>query len=590
MTQPAPEQRFGAYVIVRQLGVGGMGTVWEARHEKLRKRVAIKTLNANVALNPEAVARFVREGELASKIEHPHIVDITDVGVQDGIPYLVMEYLDGEAMADLIERSPNGLPVDTVVDLTLPALDALDCAHNAGIVHRDLKPDNIFLTRSRSGDVHPVVLDFGISKMEGAAGARLTQTSSVMGTPYYMSPEQARGAKHIDARSDQFALGLVLYEALSGRRAVQGESALEIIHNISMCEFVGLATLRPDLPKAVVAVVERMLRPRAAERFASLRDVGSELVPFAGARAQALWRGVFGAAASASTDAGFAGTVTGVATRPSTTLSGAAGESMAPPAPSAPRNGALWIGVAAGGVALLAVAGVVVKLVAGGPDTPETSYAATTLPVAPIAVNAAPPPAQLTALELRVRTSPATATVMLDGHEIGRGSAAMLLPRDGSPHWMEVRADGYQPHRIQFLDIAPVELIELEPLSRRHRGPVVARTSVMTSGGLVAAPAEVRAAANEAAAAQAAAAQAAAVQTGAAQAAEAQAAAARANQERANAAQAAAQAAAAQAVAAPPQPVAAAHTEPARTEPVRTERRHPDDDARTGANGSAIMR
>lgn len=270
--------------------------------------------------------------------------------------------------------------------------------------------------------------------------------------------------------------------------------------------------------------------------------------------------------------------------RPSTTLSGAAGESITPPAPSAPRNGALWIGVAAGGVALLALVGVVVKVVAGRPDAPEASHVSATSPVAPIAVNAAPPAPQLSAMELRVRTSPPTATVMLDGREIGRGSAAMLLPRDGSPHWMEVQAAGYQPHRIQFLDIAPVELIELERLSRRHRGPVVARTSMMTSAGLVAAPAEV----HEAAAAQAAAAQ---------QATAAQTAATQADEARAAASQAAAQAAAAQQAAAARQPepaaarVEAVAAEPTRAEPPRTERRRePADDTRVGANGSAIMR
>lgn len=431
MSQPAPGELFGAYRIVRQLGAGGMGTVWEARHTTLDKRVALKTLNQSVALNAEAVARFMREGRAASTIEHPHIVDITGVGVEDGTPYLVMEYLDGEALSSLIERHPNGLSVEAVVDLALPVLDALDCAHAAGVVHRDLKPDNLFLARTRTGDAHPVVLDFGISKVEGVEGAaRLTHTSALMGTPYYMSPEQARGAKHLDARSDQFSLGLVLYEALSARRAVSGDSVLEVLHKLTSGEFERLSALRGDLPAPVTAVVERMLATRAEERFASLRLVGAALLPYASERTRVVWQGVFteqGATPSAAPSvSGRLSTPTGLAT----TLAGAAGETLAPPAMPV-RASRAW--VVGGAVGLAVAVGLTVGLAAWTSRGPAT--AALPIEEPTHGVTRSPPPREQRSLvpSERPRALPSAALDLGVQPVVATPTASAAVPTQAEP-------------------------------------------------------------------------------------------------------------------------------------------------------------
>jgi serine/threonine protein kinase len=294
MSQPTPGTKFGPYRVIRLLGEGGMGAVWEAVHEGLEKPVAIKTLRE--AQSMDAAARFVREGRAAARIRHPNVVDVTDVAVHDGTPYLVMALLTGEPLSAMIARS-GPLAPDAVVEIALPVLDALEAAHALGVIHRDLKPDNVFITRSPSGELAPIVLDFGISKV--AAEAQITGTSALMGTPCYMSPEQARGARDVTPASDQFSLGLVLYEALSGQRAIQGATIFEIVSRLTTCDFPPLSSRSPSLPYEIVAIVERMVAREPAQRFASLRDVGRALLPFASPRTRARWETAFAPAAAA---------------------------------------------------------------------------------------------------------------------------------------------------------------------------------------------------------------------------------------------------------------------------------------------------
>jgi serine/threonine-protein kinase len=206
-----PGETFGRYRIVRKLGAGGMGSVYEAEHQELGRRVALKMLHRDLTHTPEVVARFLREARATAKVRHPHVVDVQDVGSEGGAPFLVMEYLDGEDLASLLVREGR-LAVERATDLLLPVLAGVDAAHQAGIVHRDLKPENIFLLRAPGGELHPKVLDFGIAKVLDPAGSlTLTRTASLLGTPYYMSPEQARGARDVDGRTDQYALGVILY-------------------------------------------------------------------------------------------------------------------------------------------------------------------------------------------------------------------------------------------------------------------------------------------------------------------------------------------------------------------------------------------
>ena len=191
----------GSYRIERQIGAGGMGAVFEARHAELDRRAAIKTLHPQVASSPDLVRRFLDEARAATKIEHPGIVQVFDVGrTDDGTTYIVMELLQGEALSDRLTEVGRLDPADAV-RVICQAADALAAAHRAGIVHRDLKPENLFLVRDSAvvGGERVKVLDFGIAKLIEPGGVSHTGTNMLMGTPPYMSPEQCRGGKHVDA-------------------------------------------------------------------------------------------------------------------------------------------------------------------------------------------------------------------------------------------------------------------------------------------------------------------------------------------------------------------------------------------------------
>jgi serine/threonine-protein kinase len=190
--------RLGSYRITGKLGEGGMGTVYSAEHVELGKRVAIKTLRNELAANAQVRARFVREGRAAASVRHPHVVDVHDVGVHGEVPYLVMELLHGRDLSAHVS-SAGRLPVQEVADLILPVLTAMAEAHAAGIVHRDLKPENIFLQRGSGGTWVPKVLDFGISKLRDTESMSLTGSGTLLGTPYYMAPEQASSARDVEA-------------------------------------------------------------------------------------------------------------------------------------------------------------------------------------------------------------------------------------------------------------------------------------------------------------------------------------------------------------------------------------------------------
>ena len=239
---PSPEEleeatlpagtRLGKYEIVRLLGAGGMGAVYEGIHTEMGKRVAIKTLSPAVSEIPGARQRFVREAQLTSRVRHPHIVDVSDVGTDGGRAFIVMEILRGEDLSQRLARTGPFAPRE-LSDIMLPVCSALVAAHEATIVHRDLKPQNIFLAAGPHGVV-PKVLDFGISKSADAlsAGGGLTRTGSVMGTPYYLAPEQIQDARSAGASSDQYALGVILYECLAGRRPFEGESLFSVFNAI----------------------------------------------------------------------------------------------------------------------------------------------------------------------------------------------------------------------------------------------------------------------------------------------------------------------------------------------------------------------
>jgi len=206
----------GKYELTRMLGKGGMGEVWEGEHSLTGRRVAVKILADNYLQNKKVVARFGREARAASSVNHPGIVEILDQDrTPDGVPFLVMEFLEGESVGERI-RNRGKLPQDDALAIMLPLLDALDAAHQSGIIHRDLKPDNVFILPGARGEERIKILDFGISQKSDEIEHRLTQEGSVLGTPHYMSPEQAKGEAGIDARVDVYAAGVMFYECVVG--------------------------------------------------------------------------------------------------------------------------------------------------------------------------------------------------------------------------------------------------------------------------------------------------------------------------------------------------------------------------------------
>jgi len=269
-----------------------MGVIFEAEHLDLGRHVALKVLRANLANNEVTVARFLREGQATARIRHPHVVEVIDVGTVLGVPYLVMELLEGETLAAVIARGP--MPLDEVIAVLLPVCAAVATVHAHGVLHRDLKPDNILLERTPHGPLCPKVLDFGIARcFDDDVNLALTSSSAILGTPYYLSPEQARGARDLDPRSDQYALGVILYECSTGRRPFLADSLLAVISKITAGEVRSPCVLCPELPEAFGAVVLRAMAHEPDARFPSAWALGAALLPFANFRTQQPWEEAF---------------------------------------------------------------------------------------------------------------------------------------------------------------------------------------------------------------------------------------------------------------------------------------------------------
>jgi serine/threonine-protein kinase len=287
MTEVFPGQVLGGkYRVDRVLGAGGMGMVVAATHLQLDERVAIKFLLPEALQNQEAVARFGREARAAVKIRGEHVARVIDVGSFDnGAPYMVMEHLDGRDLSALIEER-GALPPADAVDAVLQALEALAEAHALGIVHRDLKPANLFLTRRPDGTPSVKVLDFGISKVTNASASdnAMTKTSAIMGSPLYMSPEQMTASRDVDARTDIWAIGVVLYELLSGRAPFRAETLPEICGLILTAAPPAIRNFSRATPEQLQNVVLRCLEKDRARRFQSVSELAQALAPF-GSRA-----------------------------------------------------------------------------------------------------------------------------------------------------------------------------------------------------------------------------------------------------------------------------------------------------------------
>jgi serine/threonine protein kinase len=271
----------GKYHITSVLGQGGMGTVFAAENLLTGKRVAIKWLLPEHAQGPSR-ERLLREARIACSVEHPNIVDIYDVGEHNGGLFLVMEYLRGKPLSDLLAQNGR-LDPEELIGLLIPAMRGVHAAHQAGVIHRDLKPENILLSEV-DGQVIPKVVDFGVSKQVGASSvpnASLTRTGALVGTPHYMALEQVDGSNLVDPRTDVYAFGVIMYRALTGYFPFDGSSLGEVILKIGTKDPASLRTVRPELPAALDAVVLRAMSRVRDKRFENLEELAGALEPFA---------------------------------------------------------------------------------------------------------------------------------------------------------------------------------------------------------------------------------------------------------------------------------------------------------------------
>ena len=276
----APGTRLGPYVITAPIGAGGMGEVYKATDTRLDRTVAIKVLPEHVASDPDLKQRFEREAKTLAALSHPHICPVFDVGSQNGIDFLVMEYLEGETLEQRLKK--GALPLDQALQIGIQIADALAAAHRAGIVHRDLKPGNIMLTKSGAK-----LLDFGLAKTGAPAVAgslsmlpttppNLTAQGTILGTFQYMAPEQLEG-QEADARTDIFAFGAVLYEMVTGKKAFEGKSQASLIGAILKDDPRPISTLQPLAPPLLERIVAKSLAKEPDARWQSAADLRDEL-------------------------------------------------------------------------------------------------------------------------------------------------------------------------------------------------------------------------------------------------------------------------------------------------------------------------
>ncbi len=275
----------GKYKLTRLLGRGGMGAVWEGTHTSLGTRVAVKFIDAEYAESPEARSRFENEARAAAKLRSKHVVEVYDHGVtDDGRPFIVMEFLQGEPLDKRLDRVGR-LPAKDTAHIVLQVCRALTKAHAAGIVHRDLKPENVFLVwdDDEGTDVAKVV-DFGIAKFTDSslAASSSTRTGSVLGTPYYMSPEQARGLRSIDYRSDLWSVGVIVYRCIVGTLPFEGEAVGDLLVKLCTAPIPVPSRIAPDVPPGFDAWLAKALNREPGERFASAAQLADSLAAVCG--------------------------------------------------------------------------------------------------------------------------------------------------------------------------------------------------------------------------------------------------------------------------------------------------------------------
>jgi len=373
----------GKYEVVRLIGRGGMGSVWEGRHASLGTKVAVKFIDREHAESEEARSRFVTEARAAATIETRHAIRIFDHGMTDeGRPYIVMELLVGEALDARIDRLGH-VSLHETARVLGQVCRALQRAHDAGIIHRDLKPENIFLVHATDDDEETAkVLDFGIAKILGPPGESLTsstKTGAVLGTPYYMSPEQARGLKHLDHRSDLWSLGVIAYRCVTGQLPFEGESVGDLLVKICTSTPPRPSTTMPGLPPSFDGWFQKALAREPGDRFASASELGDGLALCAGLSIRRGPASVSGRSLRSETAQPSAASTT----PPSVASVTSGGGLTASPLPSKPNRGVVVVALAT--VLLGASVGVAALVKAGarhaeGASTPTPTSTPTSTP------------------------------------------------------------------------------------------------------------------------------------------------------------------------------------------------------------------
>ena len=439
----------GKYRVERILGAGGMGVVVAAHHIQLDEKVALKFLIPEALGNAEALARFEREARAAVKIKSEHVARVSDVGkLENGAPYMVMEYLEGDDVSTLLQQQGT-LPVEQAVDFILQTCEAIAEAHTLGIVHRDLKPANLFCIRRRDGQLSIKVLDFGISKLTlGAAdgsGNRdmgMTRTTAVIGSPIYMSPEQMKSSRNVDARTDIWSLGVIFFELLTGRVPFEGDTVTELAIRIATEPAPPLSAFRAGLPPGLEPIVVGCLAKSPDQRFQNVGTLAASLVVFGSSRARASLERIHGTLAMAGT-ALQVPVATPPAVRPMAPSEAAQGSTVAPWQTGAgPKRGSKTaIGAGAAGVVLLAgLVGLVVLLRPHGAPAASTSPSAVATETLPATTASAPAPSPSTLAEpTATETTPTVAappSATASSHpaaSLGAGPRPAVGPRPTTP-------------------------------------------------------------------------------------------------------------------------------------------------------------